>query len=237
MAMSPEKNDVNIRELFEYRKPVTLYGNKGKKMKVYMRVIGDSEVNKARVKALRNSRELRTNLKDETSDEYLAYVPDLSEADKERLVEITLLTKLRQISRGVVEDIEVPLPKELPSDATLEEQEEHQKEIDDYPKKREEIVKEEIAKRSDKERKELLKKSREELEKEYKQSLINELCENELSRTFYDYVVYYSLYKSDDYKERVFSSFEEFNSLPSEVKDLLLEEYRKLELGMDDLKK
>jgi len=237
MALSPEVNDVDIRALFEYRKPVTLYGVGDKNQTIHMRVIGDAELQRARIKALRNSRQLRKQLKDEETDQYMAYVPDISSADKSKILEMTLLSELRSISKDVAGELEIPFPEEPDSDGTLEDQEEYQKEVDDYPAQREAAVKREIIKRTAEKKKELKKQTREELMEQYLQSLINELCEIKMTKTFYDYVVFFSVYSDEDYKKPLFKSFEEFDNLPTEIKDFLLTEYRGLELGLDDLKK
>jgi len=60
MAITPEKNDVDISSLFYYRKPVTLIGKDAEPTTVYMRLVGDAELQRARVKALRDSRNLET---------------------------------------------------------------------------------------------------------------------------------------------------------------------------------
>ena len=237
MTISPEKNDVDIRALFEYRKPVTLYGTGGRKETVHMRVIGDSELQRARVKALRASRELRNALKDIDSDEYFAYLPDISDIGKEKLMEMTILAELRSISKSVAEEIDIPFPIEPKSDAGLEAQEVFQKEVDEYPKKRESIVKREIIRRTEERKEELKKKSEKELSGHYIQQLVNELCELEMTSAFYDHVVYFSLYADEEYKRQLFPSFEDFDSLHPDIKETLLSEYRSLELGIDDLKK
>jgi len=237
MALSPEKNDVDITALFEYRKPVTIHGKDKSELEVYMRVVGDSEIQKARVKALRASRDLRNKLKDHSSDEYMAFIPDISEANKERLIELTLLANLRDISSSVAKEIEIPFPEEPDSEATLEEQENYQKLLDEYPKKREDTVRTEILKRASEAKEELSKKTKPEIEYEYMISLKDELCEIEMTREFYDYVVFYSLFKDKSYKTPLFESFEDYGKLPGDVKEFLLQEYRNLELGLDELKK
>ena len=40
-----------------------------------------------------------------------------------------------------------------------------------------------------------------------------------------------------EYKKRAFSSFEEFDNAAPHLKDLLMEQYRYLEIGMSELKK
>lgn len=237
MAITPEKNDVDISSLFYHRKPVEVIGKNAEPIIFYMRLVGDAELQRARVKALRDSRKLRDELKNPDSDKHLAFIPNITDLSREQLIEVILLTRIKEISADVVDEIKVPFPEELSSDATLEEQEEYQKKVDEYPLKREKIIKEEIVKRAAKEKEKLLEKNEEVLKKEYLLSLRNELCELELTKSFYDHVVFFSLYKDENYKVPLLSKYEDYENLPSEIKEQLLEEYRNLELGMDELKK
>ena len=236
MTLSPERNDVDISSLFFYKKPVTLTGN-DKELTVYMRLVGDAELHRARVKALRDSRKLRDALKDKTSDEYLAFIPDIEDVDKDRLVELSLVVSLKEISAEVAEETDVPFPEEPKSGASLEEQEAYQKEIDEYPDKREKIIRKKILERAAEFKEELKERTLAQLKKDYLASIVNELCEAELAKSFYDHIIFFSLYKNDKYKEPLFENFEEYLALPSDVKEMLLKEYKNLELGMDELKK
>jgi len=237
MVLSPEKNDVDINSLFYYRKPVTVIGKDAEPVTFYMRLVGDAELQRARVKALRDSRKLRDALKNPESDEHLAYIPDVNDLDSKQLVEVILLSLLKEISSEVISELDIPFPKELESGASLEEQEEYQKLVDEYPKKRENLVREEIISRAAAAKKELLKKDIEVLRKDYLVGIRNEMCEVELTKSFYNHIVFYSLYRDPEYKIPLLESFEEFKNFPSEIKEQLIKEYRSLELGMDELKK
>ena len=52
MALSPEKNDVDITALFEYRKPITLYGKGDKVLQICLssKLYRVSQRNKSRKK-------------------------------------------------------------------------------------------------------------------------------------------------------------------------------------------
>ncbi len=61
---SIDRNDVNISILFNWGKEFILYDENRKELfKVYLRIIGDSDLNKAKVYALRKSAEMRKKLK------------------------------------------------------------------------------------------------------------------------------------------------------------------------------
>ena len=237
MAITPEKNDVDISSLFYYRKPVTLIGKNAEPTTVYMRLVGDAELQRARVKALRDSRKLRDLLKNPESDEHLAFIPDVTDLSKKKLVEVVLFGSLKEISAEVMKEVKVPFPEELDAEASLEEQESYQKLVDEYPAKRQALVREEIISRTAKEKKVLLKKEVKVLKHEYILSVQNELCEMELTKSFYNHIIFFSLYKDDNYKTSLFEDFALYNDLPMEIKEELLEEYKSLELGMDELKK
>lgn len=237
MALSPEKNDVDISSLFYYRKPVQILDKNAEPVTFYMRLVGDAELQRARVMALRDSRKLRDALKDPNSDEHLAYIPSVEDIEKDKLIEVITLSKIKEVSIKVMDEIEIPFPTEPSSDATLEEQEEYQKQVDEYPAKREKLLQAEIIKRTGEEKKKLQKQNLEDLKKEYLLSLRNELCEMTLTASFYNHIVFFSLYKDKNYKTRLFTDYEEYENLPAEIKEELLEEYKSLELGTDELKK
>ena len=66
--MEIEKNDVDISKLFNWGKAFEIVGEDGVVDVVYMRVLGDADINKARVFALRESAKLRRALRNPDSD-------------------------------------------------------------------------------------------------------------------------------------------------------------------------
>lgn len=235
--LSPEKNEVDINQLFEYKKPITLHGNRGKKKTVYMRVIGDADINKARVKSLRASRELRDALKDKTSDEYLAYIPDISEAGIEKITELLVMFYIDENSSKIVDSLDLPFPEEPGSDDTLEEREQYQLEVDNYSKEWEALIQKKFFEVGKKRKEELEKLDETDLLEIYEGALVRELCRKKMTQTYYEYVVLYSLYSDEKYVKPLYTEFSRFDNLPSDIKAKLIEEYRTLELGIDDLKK
>ena len=235
--MDPEKNDVDISRLFEWSKPYTIKTNKGKNIKVFVRLIGDADMGKARVFGLRRSAELRAKLRTKDSDERLAFIPAIDSLNHERAIEVCASLKLREFTQDAIREVRIPLPTEPDSEASLEKREKYQKEIDDYPKKREILINEYIQKAVNKRKEELIKLTDEQLGREYEDLMIAELCEQETLRKFREYCIYCGTYKDKDFKQKFFSNFEEFNNLPTSTKDEFISFYTMLELDSNQLKK
>lgn len=233
-----EKNDISISKLFQWRGKLKVYNRFNKEvLTAYVRLVGDAEANRARVFALRKSAELRKKLRDLNSDERLAYIPDVSVLDKDTLIEVMVLFRTKELTLDAIKEVNLPVPKEPDSDASLEEQEEYQRLVDEYPSKREEVIKEQVNKKLDKERQILSEKTIEELYKSYEIQLINQLCEDEMLRRYREMCVYFGSYKDKNYSERLFNSFDEFDNLPSEIKEQFMDFYLALDLSGEDLKK
>jgi len=237
MSITPEKNDVDISKLFEYTREIKLYGSRGKRKTVYMRLLGDAEVNRARVKALRKSAELRKKLSDTDSDEYVALIPDVGDATREKLISLIVMMDTKEITTMVRKEIDVPFPNVPGEDATLEEEEKYQKAVDEYPERLRNTIKAEVIERLSK-RKDVYKDTtKEELISYYVNLFVSEICETEMYRYFYYYSVFFSLYQDEEFTQRLYTDFQEFDNLPTQVKSNLVDNYHELELGLEDLKK
>jgi len=232
-----EKNDVDISKLFQWGDSMELQTPSGKTITVWMRIIGDSETNRARVYALRQSADLRKKLKDENSDERIAMIPELDETDKDKVIEILLALNIKELTDRAYENMDIKYPKEPASDASLEEQEQYQAIIDGFPKYVEERTNEILEKEINRERKNLAGVSIEGLKQMYFDLLLRQLCETEMYKSFQDMTVYFACYKDPDYTERLFSSFDAFDNLPTSVKEVLATFYGTLTIDIDNLKK
>jgi hypothetical protein len=202
-----------------------------------MRVVGESDINRARVYSLRKSAELRKKLKTDGTDERLGLLPELEVAEKEKVVETIILLNLRDISDRAVKNLEVKYPKEPDSDATLEDQEKYQETVDNWPEFIENKIQKLIEKESNVERKRLNTLPTDELQKEYETVMINRLCENEMYNNFQDMCVYLSCYKDSKYRNKMFDSVDQYQNLPSVIKERLSEFYASLTIDTDELKK
>lgn len=236
--ISAEKNDVDISKLFSWNKETTIYGVDGiKEEKVYLRLVGDSDWNTARVKALRASSVLRKKLFNKDSDEYLAFIPDKEFLEKEKLQKLIVMLDMPNIKDTILKEFEFPFPKELGSDASLEEQENYQETVDSFEEERFEELKKKIEELVEEKQKELSNKSFDDLYKNYISLLINSLCKEELNKVFLEYCVFFGTYKNSELSKRYFDDYNNFTNLPTSVKGQFLKAYEELDIDVYNLKK
>lgn len=239
MTRSAERNDVDITKLFRYEKEVIVKDDiSGDSVKLYLRIIGDADMNVARVAGLRDSAETRRELKEDGSDMRTAFVSELPEFQtKEVLVESLILLMTGEIYKEATNNANVPEPQPPKGDASLEEMEKFQKEVDAYPEVHTKGVEKEAEKIKKRERKALEKHDEETLYKVYENLIIDRICTEQMGLTYYSMCVYLGAYGDPRYKKRSFNSYEEYDNSSPYLKGRLTEAYRMLELGMDDLKK
>lgn len=235
--MQVEHNDVDISALFHWSKAFEVMSKDAVITVVFMRVLGDADINRARVYALRESAVLRRNLRDVNSDDRLAAIKDIEDLEKDDIANYVVLFSTRDISQKMWKDIKIPYPKQPKSDAPLEKLEKYQKEVDEFPEKREKAIREAIEKEITNLKKSLEQRSKEDLYKDYVRLLIDELCEQRVLIAFREYSAYLGCYKDDAFKERFFESFDDFQNLPAPQKVEFIQAYRELELGSEEIKK
>jgi hypothetical protein len=238
-VISPEKSDVSIDKLFQWGREFTIVGLYGKEqLPVSIRLVGDAELNRSRVFAIRKSAELRKKLRTEDTDERVAFIASVYDIDsKDELIELLTTLKIREFAQDAYREVKVPFPKEPRSDAKLEEFEKFQAEVDNFDEKRNKLINEYIFSRVDDYHKSLVKESIDYLRKEYERVMINNLCEQEMVKRFKEHCVYAGCYKDSEFKIRLFDSFDEFDNLNSQVKEQFISSYEMLEIDMDTLKK
>lgn len=235
--MNPEKNDVDVSKLFSWGKAFEIVGNDNVVTVVFMRVLGDADINKARVHALRESAKLRRELRNPDSDEHLVAIKDIEDVTEDDLINLITLFSSRYITQNMWKNVKITYPKQPKTDAPLEELEKFQKEVDEYPSKREAAIKEAVEQEVIKLSKELKKKSKNELYKQYVSALTDELCEQKVLQAFREISTYLGCYKDDEYTERFFSSFDEFLNLETAQKMEFIGAYQTLEMSTEEIKK
>ena len=236
-----DKNDVDIEQLFKWRKEVEVTDPiSDESVVLYLRLVGDADLGRARAHALRKSGVLRRNLQEEGTDErisFMAEVSEISDKNKEAIITVILLLHIERFQSEAMAWIDLPYPKDIDSDASLDEQEKHQEELDSYPARFTELVMEKSKELQEIEKKSYQAMSVEDLHSEYESLMINRLCTDEMNDAFYDYVLYCAIYKDEDCKQRAFSSFESYENAAVTLKDNMTQEYKTLEMGMGVLKK
>lgn len=236
--MNPEKNDVDISRLFKWGKVYDILNSEGEtEALVFMKLLGDADVNRARVHALRKSAELRKELSDTNSDLRWATIRQIDVLSEEDLINYVLVFSMRDITNRALKEVNIPLPKPPKSNAKLSTLEKYQREIDEYPAKKAEAVNKIIQREVNQLKKYLQTEPKETLYKQYVNTLIDEFCEREALKAYADMECYLGCYRDDEYQERFFSSFEEFDNLEERQKDEFKAAYSKLGIGMEDLKK
>ncbi len=236
---SAERNDVDITQLFKYKKEVKVTDYlTGNSATFYMRLIGDADLAQARVFGLRKSGRLRRELRTPGSDMREAFVNEIPEfQDKDTLIGAIILLGIGDIQKQAINNIDVPEPTPPKGDASLEALEKYQEDVDNYSQKYSKAIEKEMNKIRKSERKRLEKLDEKELYNMYESLVIEQLCSSEMANNYYQMCVYKSLYSDPNYKKPAFKSFEEFDNIAPQLKERLIDEYRLLEFGMDELKK
>jgi hypothetical protein len=232
-----EKNDVNISSLFTWGKHFEIVVKDGVVANVYMRLLGDADINKTRVFSLRKTAELRRKLLDPTSDERIVYIKSIDDMTLDELYGGISLYSMREFTNRANKEVKVKVPKVPKGEATLEETEKYQKEIDDYPEKYYAAIQKYMDKLTDGLIESLKTESKESLYNMYLKLLINEFCEQEAFVAYKNMELYLGCFKDPEYKERLFSSFEEFENMDTQLKIEFRSAYNSLEINMNELKK
>jgi hypothetical protein len=210
-----EKGDVDLSKLFHWGKQFEITDRFGKKvMDVYLRLVGDAELNRARIFAIRKSSELRKKLKEENSEERLVFIPDLDE-NKQDLIDRISVLKIKEFTQAASKEVSIPLPKEPKSDAPLEEIEQYQEKVDRYSEIRMDAIQNNVRDRLGVLNISLTKEDISWLKKEYERLIINELCEQEMVKKFRDSCAYYGSFRDENYTYRLFNTFDDFDNLPT----------------------
>ncbi len=236
---SAEKNDVDITQLFRYKKEVLVRDSlSGDSATFYLRIIGDADMAKARVFGLRKSGSLRRSLRTQGDDMRSAFVNEMPEfQDKDILINAVILLGIGDIQKQAINATDVPEPIPPKSDSSLEVLEKFQAEVDAYTQKYSKALDKEMSKIRKSEVKRLSKLEESELYNLYEALIIDQLCSGEMSQNYYQMCVYLGTYKDSKYNKLAFSDFDTFDNASPHLKERLIDEYRILELGMHELKK
>lgn len=236
--MDIEKNDVDLSKLFLWNTKVEIKDDMGNVLKtVWMRLVGDADLNRARVIALRESSKMRAALKAEDSDEYMAYIAPLKFSDKENIISGIKLLNMSDYMDEARTNVVVRFPTEPASDSSLEDQEKYQKIIDNFPANWEKDLDKELKKIDKRESARLGALSEETLKKEYIDRLINFVCVTTMNSTFHSYCTYFGTYEDSKFRRRAFRAYDDYSNISSKVKTILEEAYKEIEIPVPELKK
>ncbi len=237
-TMEIEKNDIDLSKLFMWSSEVTVHDTQGEELTtVFMRVVGDKDLSRARVFSLRESAELRKSLMTEGTDEHEAFISSIQFATPDNVVVGIKLLMIQELVAEARKNTILKYPKEPESDAPLSEHEEYQKEVDAFPDKFDGIVEKETDKLLKREEKRFKKLDEDAQREEYATLMINYVCQTEASRRFTDMCVFYATFKDEGLKLPSFKDFEEYDNSSGELKEQLRDGYEKLDMGMGQIKK
>lgn len=234
-----EKNDVDITQLFKWKKKITLAdGITDTSINLWLRIVGDADLNRAKTYGYRQAGLLRRSLKDPNSDERIAYLNEMGDyTDKETLVASLIILELPEAYQRILADIDIPEPKEPKSDSPQEMWEIYQSEVDSYSVRFSKEVDKELEKYRKTREKELQKVDEKEIYKLYENLIISRLCEAEMRDAYYDMCIFLGTYRDEQMKKRAFPTFDDYDNAHPHVKEELKKAYLDLEIGTDVLKK
>lgn len=235
---------MDLENLFRWKGELTIKDRNGEPVIVrkrplvlFQRIIGDADLVKARKEALKASRTLRRTLRDETSDNAIAMLPDYKTMDKEALKNMTTVAEALILRRQAANL--VPAAKEIKppgSNATLEQQEEYEaaleKSSEDYTK----AINEKLQELMELRLKELSEMNRDHLAKTFLGATIDSLCQAEMLNVFNNWCTYLGTYSDKAMTKRAFKSYQTFDNSATELKDQVIRGYLMLEMGGEDLK-
>jgi len=239
-----------LTNLLKYKKEIIVRDEKGsiardeegKPVMVYMRVIGDKDLEEAQTTGRIASAQRRAALFDTESQDHLINVKIFNDAGPEEcratIVQASA-TGWSSEAYVVVELPELPRIEEIAKDPdapTLEELEKLDKAISDVNLDYKEKVTEYIQTRLTELQTELEDKPVEELRERAKTGIIILLSIETYLNVVRDEKVWRSVYQDSSYSLKEFSSIEEFNNLHIKLKDQLRDEYENLEAGLDNVK-
>jgi hypothetical protein len=237
MSIKRNTRRVDLQGLFRWKKELQVKNDKDEvAATVYQRVVNDADFEKARLAAIRRSRQTRLALRDTNSDEYAALMESLIRYSNDQKINIIMAEKFPDMYEHARNNVELKLPKHPGSGASLEELEEYENSLDEYNEKAATELQKAVNKLAEKEKERLSKFSDDELSSLCAKSLENQICQNMLSVHFDEQLAYLGTYSDSEYKERMFNTFSEFDELAAQVKEQLIRGYKQLTVSSEELK-
>jgi len=235
---------MKLNELFKWTGELTIRDKDGepvivrkRSLVLHQRIIGDSDLGLARKMALKASRELRKELKDETSNSFAAMIPDYEDIEDGVLANMVILASSPEIRRAAIDQADRPRePLEPDQDASLEVQEDYETELEEYKTAINEAIDTKVGELIQARSEELKELSRVELTKLFLESTVRSICQAEMLRTFNSWCSYLGTYRDRKYTTRAFASYAEFADAATELKSQILNGYLMLEIAGTDLK-
>lgn len=231
-----------IKDLFTYKKDVVVRNRAGKEGTVWVKLLGDSDLNKAYRAARIVSQAYREALRDESTEEYMDQVLPIVKQSREELITMILdaqrnrVTQLAYVNVNREELIKIEDVAEEPDAPTLEEQEILDKKLDEQNKEFEKRIDEYIEDNMTRLKTETEALSDAELVEKAKEEMINILP----LQVFYSEInaqkAFRGTYTDKNCTARVFTNVEEFHDFDTQGKSALIGAYLDLEINGNDIK-
>jgi hypothetical protein len=222
-------NDL-LQKLFKWKKHIQY-----EDVDFYLRIVGDQVVEDARHYALLESRKMRRDLRNPESDAFLIHLDPMKDLDDDDLKAAIVIIAASDIMRDYTAATPKPITPPLGNNPSLEEQEQHELEKEEAEKEYIENVQAYVEEWRVKFMAQLDRVTRENLEKQYAKYRTDRVCLDVFNRTFEDHLVAGSIYSDENYKERSFT-FDEFRSLPNDVREVFRDAYVSMSIDPDTIK-
>jgi hypothetical protein len=231
---------MNISALFKWKLAYTLKGTTGEpvlddtgtEITVYIRVIGDNDLDEAKKYALRESKKLRLKYREHSED----VLPDIDSLTQTELAALVVLNEASYLYKQAERDTTIPYPHSTDS-LHIEDEEIFLEKLDSYF---EDLVAaiDEKAQKLFTERKAYYETLPvETLQNRAKNTYIDKIVELEIVKLYNDAILFYAIYEDEACTRRVFADIDEVRNAAKFLKEQLYTEYSKLVLTDTELKK
>ena len=204
----------------------------GEPIKVYIRVIGDNDLDECNRYSFKVSKSLRKDYESRIDE----LIPDISELDREQLISLIVLNEADQIYKQANREVEVKYPKD-PQDLTLSEEERFEEEKAAYFDKIQAATIDKINELIDAQKEYYRQYDEGKLVDIAKKTYLDRILYNELTKAYNDAIIYYSTYDDEKFSERTFKSIEDVKDAVPFLKNQLNNTYQQLHLKDLELKK
>lgn len=234
---------ISIKELFTYKKEVTLRNKDDKEVaKCWVRLLGESDLNAAFRAARIESTRKREAYRDHSTEDFKDEIAPVADLTREELTTMILGARQNRFrSQAFVKINREELPKieeiaQEPDAPELEDQEILDKRLEEQREKYDKQIDEYVNTRMVEARAELDAKTDEEILAEAQLEMSNILPLQAFYVAVNAYKAYLGTYEDEACKKRVFTSIEDFDNADASLKTQLIEAYNELEIGADDIK-
>ena len=231
---------MDISKLFKWKKEYTLVDSQGnpvvdeddKEITVYIRVIGDNDLDEAKKFALRESRKLRNKYR--ASPEEI--LPDMDELTSTELATLVTLNEASFLYKQAERETTLPYPNSTNS-LHIEDEEIYLEKLDSYFEDLIIAVDERAQKLFIETKAKYESMPIDRLRTRARNTYIDKIVEAEIVKFYNDAILFYAIYEDEACEKRVFSDIDDVRNTSRLLKEQLYTEYSKLVLTDLELKK